>query len=136
VEKVAAWCAKRTTKYAGGSGGVLIEISFTRAPLVPFISGETVNSRRAIALLYVVLLTVFGVGSGLLFMDARAEYNALKAKQAACERELSAARTRLAEQDRFLQRLRTDPLLVEKVVRQRLGYGRPGEVVFRFDNSP
>lgn len=101
-----------------------------------FIWGAIVNSRRVISLLYVVLLTVFGVGSGVLFLEARAEYNALKAKQAACERELAAANARLAEQDQFLQRLRTDPALAEKVVRQRLGYGRPGEVVFRFDNSP
>jgi hypothetical protein len=27
-------------------------------------------------------------------------------------------------------------VLAEKVIRQRLGYGRPGEVVFRFDNGP
>jgi len=95
-----------------------------------------VNSRRAIVLLYVVLLTVFGVGTGLLFVEARGEYNALKEKQATIQRELAAARARLAEQDRFLQRLRADPVLVEKVIRQRLGYGRPGEVVYRFDNAP
>ena len=94
------------------------------------------NSRRAIVLLYVVLLTVFGVGTGLLFVEARGEYNALKEKQATIQRELAAARARLAEQDRFLQRLRADPVLVEKVIRQRLGYGRPGEVVYRFDNAP
>lgn len=94
------------------------------------------NSRRVIFGLYVVLLAAFGVGTGLLFLDARAEYNALKEKQAAIQRELTAARARLAEQDRFLQRLRTDPVLVEKVIRERLGYGRPGEVIFRFDNNP
>ena len=94
------------------------------------------NSRRAIALLYVVLLTVFGVGTGLLFLEARGEYNALKIKQAASQRELAAARERLADQERFLQRLRSDPVLVENVIRQRLGYGRPGEVVFRFENGP
>lgn len=96
----------------------------------------TLNSRRAIALLYIVLLTVFGVGTGVLFWEARAEYNALKQRQVASQRELAAAKERLAEQERFLQRLRTDPVLVEKVIRQRLGYGRPGEVVFRFDNGP
>ncbi len=94
------------------------------------------NPRRAITLLYVVLLAVFGVGTGVLFLEARAEYDALKVKQAVVQRELAAARERLAEQERFLQRLRTDPVLVEKVIRQRLGYGRPGEVVFRFDNGP
>ena len=98
--------------------------------------GSDLNPRRAIILLYVVLLTVFGVGTGLLFMEARGEYNALKSKQAAVQRELVAARERLGEQELFLQRLRTDPVLVEKVIRQRLGYGRPGEVVFRFDNGP
>jgi len=96
----------------------------------------SVNSRRAIALLYVVLLAVFGVGTGVLFLEARAEYDALKRRQAASQRELAAARERLAEQERFLQRLRSDPLLAEKVIRQRLGYGRPGEVIFRFDHVP
>ncbi len=96
---------------------------------------QPVNSRRAIALLYVVLLTVCGVGTGALFLEARAEYNALKEKQAAGARELAAAKQRLADQERFLERLRSDPILVEKVIRQRLGYGRPGEVIFRFDSE-
>lgn len=97
---------------------------------------HAVNTRRAILLLYAVLLTVFGIGTGLLFLDARAEYNALQEKQAALQRELAAAKGKLAEQDRFLLRLRSDPAFAEKVIRQRLGYGRPGEVVFRFDNGP
>ena len=97
--------------------------------------GCHVNSRHASAILYVVLLTVFGFGTGALFLDARAEYNALKQKQAASQRALAAAKNRLAEQERFLERLRSDPVLVEKVIRQRLGYGRPGEVIFRFDSE-
>jgi cell division protein FtsB len=36
----------------------------------------------------------------------------------------------------FLQRLRSDPSMAEKVIRERLGYGKPGEVIFRFDNNP
>ncbi|MBI5690388.1 MAG: septum formation initiator family protein [Verrucomicrobia bacterium] len=94
------------------------------------------NARRAIIALYLVLLTAFGVGTGVLFLEARAEFTALKEKQAQIQRELAAAQARLAEQDRFLQRLRADPVLVEKVIRERLGYGRPGEVVFRFDKGP
>ena len=95
-----------------------------------------VNSRRAIAALYAVLLGLFGLGSGVLFLEARAEQAALRGRQARLERELAAAKARLAEQEQFLSRLRTDPVLAEKVIRQRLGYGRPGEVVFRFDNGP
>jgi cell division protein FtsB len=86
--------------------------------------------------LYAVLLALFGAGGGMLFLEARAELAALRDRQAALQRELDAAKARLAEQDRFLQRLRSDPVLAEKVIRDRLGYGKPGEVVFRFDNNP
>ncbi|MBM3864510.1 MAG: septum formation initiator family protein [Verrucomicrobia bacterium] len=94
------------------------------------------NSRRAITALYAVLLGLFGLGGGMLFLEARAEQAELRNRQARLERELAAAKSRLAEQEQFLSRLRTDPVLAEKVIRQRLGYGRPGEVVFRFDNGP
>lgn len=86
--------------------------------------------------LYAVLLALFGAGGGMLFFEARAELAALRERQAALQRELDAAKARLAEQDRFLQRLRSDPALAEKVIRERLGYGKPGEVIFRFDNKP
>ena len=86
--------------------------------------------------LYAVLLALFGAGGGMLFLEARAELAALRDRQAVLQRELDAAKARLAEQDRFLQRLRSDPALAEKVIRDRLGYGKPGEVVFRFDNNP
>jgi cell division protein DivIC len=86
--------------------------------------------------LYAVLLVLFGAGGGMLFLEARAELAALRDRQAVLQRELDAAKARLAEQDRFLQRLRSDPSMAEKVVRERLGYGKPGEVIFRFDNNP
>ena len=93
------------------------------------------NSRRLIFLLYVVLLVAFGAGAGALLLEARAEYAKLKQDQAAAEAKLAAARTRLQEQQRILERLRTDPSYVEKVIRKELGYSRPGEVIFRFDSG-
>jgi cell division protein FtsB len=94
-----------------------------------------VNSRPLIALLYVVLLTGFGVGTGALLLEARAEYDKLKQDQAASAAKLAVARTRLQEQQRILERLRSDPVFVEKVIRKELGYARPGEVIFRFDSG-
>lgn len=93
-----------------------------------------VNSRRVITVVYVVLLTVLGIGAGALFLDARAEYNQLKQVEAANRRRLAEAEARLREQERVLERMRTDPAFVEKVIRQKLHYARPGEVVFRFEN--
>jgi cell division protein FtsB len=96
-----------------------------------------VNSRRLITLLYVVLLAGFGAGAGVLLLESRAEYDKLKQDQAASIAKLAAARSRLQEQQRMLERLDTDPVFVEKVIRKELGYARPGvgEVIFRFDSG-
>ena len=92
------------------------------------------NSRRLIIILYVALFLGLGGGAGALFLDARAEYNQLKQTEVASKRRLAEARTRLADQETILQRLRTDPEFVEKVIRQRLGYTKPGDYIFRFEN--
>lgn len=84
--------------------------------------------------MYVVLLTVLGLGAGALFLDARAEYNQLKQVEAASRRRLAETETRLREQERILQRLRTDPGFVDKVIRQKLHYAHPGDVIFHFEN--
>ncbi len=93
------------------------------------------NSRRLIVLLYFVLLTGFGVGAGVLLVEAQAEYGKLKKDQAASSAKLAAAKMRLQDQQRILERLRDDPTFVEKVIRTELAYARPGEVIFRFDPS-
>ena len=111
------------------------EISFTPAGPWPFIAARNVDTRRLILLLYFVLLTGFGIWAGGLFVEARAEYVQLKQTQAAAEAKLAAAKARLAEQERILERLKTDPAFVEKVIRQRLGYARPGDLIFRFDSG-
>lgn len=90
--------------------------------------------RRIIIALYVVLLSAFGVVAGAMFVDARAEYKALKQTQALNQTRLDAAEARLREQQRALDRLKTDPKYVERVLRDRLHYAKPGEVIFRFDN--
>ena len=93
------------------------------------------TSRRFIVLLYFVLLTGCGVWAGAMFLEARAEYDQLKQTQAASEARLAAAEARLREQEKILERLRSDPTFVEKVIRKHLGYAKPGEVIFRFDSG-
>lgn len=94
------------------------------------------TSQRIIVLLYVVLLSTIGLGAGALFLEARAEFDKLKQDQAASAAKLHAARVRLQEQQKILERLRSDPVYVEKVIRTQLGYGKKEEYVFRFDPSP
>jgi cell division protein DivIC len=92
-----------------------------------------VNLRRLFITLYVLLFAGLGVGAGALFVEAKAEYDQLKQAEADGKRRLADAQARLAEQERMLQRLRTDPKYVEDVMRQNLGYAKPGEYIFRYE---
>ncbi len=92
-------------------------------------------SPRLIVTVYFVLLTGFGIWAGGQFLEARTEFLHQQQVQQANEAKLSAAKVRLAEQDRILHRLKHDPVFVEKVIRDRLKYSRPGEVIFRFDQA-
>ncbi len=92
-------------------------------------------SQRLIVLLYIVLLTGGGIWAGALLLEARAEYSQLKQIQAMHEAKLATAEARLREQERNLERLRSDPHYIERVIRER-GNGKPDETIYRFDSAP
>ena len=79
-------------------------------------------------------MAAFMLGAGTWFVEAHAEYKQLKLTEAVSEQKLVNARRQLAEQERVLQRMRTDPVFVEKVVREQLKFARPGEIIFRFQD--
>ena len=89
--------------------------------------------RRLIFSLFMVFFSAICVGSGLYFYDAREEHNQLRAIEAANLQRLAETEARLNEQERILERLRTDPAYVEKVIRRKLGYAKPDEIIFRFE---
>jgi cell division protein FtsB len=41
---------------------------------------------------------------------------------------------RLKSQERVLDRLRNDPAYVDRVIRKKLGYAKPDEFIFRFED--
>jgi cell division protein FtsB len=91
-----------------------------------------VNPRQFIITLYVVLFAGLGVGAGVLLLDAWAEYKQLKLIEASSKQRLAAEEARLKAQQKVLEQLQTDPTYVEKVLRERWGYARPGDVITRF----
>lgn len=91
------------------------------------------NLRRLIVSLYLVLFVGVGVASGVFFWQAREEYLQLKQQEAASRRRLAETEAKLKEQERIIERLRTDPAYVEKVIRRRLQYAKPDEYIFRFE---
>jgi cell division protein DivIC len=90
------------------------------------------NLRRLLFVLFVLLFAGSGVAVGIFFIDTRDEYLRLKGIQTENLRRLNEAQARLQEQERVLERLRTDPSYVERVIRLKLGYTKPDEQVFRF----
>ena len=73
------------------------------------------------------------VGLAVVLSQTKVEYVRLREVEAQTRRRLAEVENRLAEQETVLERLRTDPAYVEMVIRRRLGYAKPDEFVFRFD---
>jgi len=89
---------------------------------------------RFITSLYIVLFVGFGLAACFLFIDARSEYNRLKQTQARSRQLLAEKEAQLREQERFLERLQTDPAFVERVMRSRHGWVKPEETIYDFGN--
>lgn len=90
--------------------------------------------RQIIVVFYLLLFLTVGGGSAMFFWQTRQEYNQLRGVELATQRRLAEAELRLKEQEKVLQRLRNDPAYVEMKIRQRLGYARPEEFIFRFED--
>jgi cell division protein DivIC len=93
-----------------------------------------VGLRRIILTLYLLLFVAGGVAASLYFWEAREEYLQLRQVEATSRRRLAEVEAKLQEQEKILERLRNDPVYVEKVIRRRLGYAKPDEFIFRFED--
>ena len=92
------------------------------------------NLRRVIVGFYFVLFLGVGLTGGVFLLQARAEYDLLKRQEAVSRRRLAELEAKLREQERIIDRLRHDPVYVEKVIRRRLNYAKPDEFLFRFED--
>ena len=93
------------------------------------------NLRQVIVSLYILLIAGLGVTGAVLFKDANDEFNQLKLVEASNRRRLAEQKQRLEQQEKVLQRLRSDPEYVDRVIRMKLGYAKPDEYIFRFEND-
>jgi cell division protein FtsB len=93
-----------------------------------------VNSRRLFLALFLLLLATLAAAVALFFVDTRQEYVRLRTMNLETRRHLEEAEARLRQQQVVLNRLKTDPAYVERVIRGQLGYAKPDEWIFRFDD--
>ena len=73
--------------------------------------------------------------SGVFFVQMARDLTALKVQEATNQRRLAEAETRLLAREKYLDQLRHDPALVERIIREKLGYARAQEFVFRFEEE-
>lgn len=87
-------------------------------------------------LLAVCALVSLGVitGLGVVLSQTRAEYARVRQAELQVRRRLAEVEVKLAEQEVVLDRLRNDPAYIDMVIRRRLGYAKPEEFVFRFED--
>jgi cell division protein FtsB len=93
-----------------------------------------VNLNKLIHGTFAALFALVAVGAGVFFVRLHGELAAVRAHEAANQRRIAEAQARLQEQEKYLEQLRHDPALVERVIRRKLGYARPNEFVFRFED--
>lgn len=89
--------------------------------------------RRLAFALFLLVFAGSGVSVGIFFVNTRDEYERLQKLELDNRRRLEEAQARLDQEQATLQRLRSDPDYVEKVIRLKLGYAKPDEWVFRFE---
>ena len=89
------------------------------------------NLRRLILSLYFFLVVGLGVAGGINLLEARADYARLKAIEEKNRQLLETATARLKAQEKVLERMRNDPDYVAEVIRRKLLYAKPDELVFR-----
>ncbi|AOS45552.1 Septum formation initiator [Lacunisphaera limnophila] len=82
---------------------------------------------------FAVLFTGIALWAVVFFVEMNRELKALQLQEAANLRRLAAAEAKLKEQTEYLERLRHDPALLERIIRQKLGFAKGDEFVFRFE---
>lgn len=93
-----------------------------------------VNTQRVITGAYLLLFVGSMLVSGIFFWQTRQEYVRLRDEEVAARAQVAELTKKLQQQEEVLERLRTDPAYVERVIRKRLRLAKPDEFVFRFED--
>ncbi|MFP4157912.1 MAG: FtsB family cell division protein [Opitutales bacterium] len=100
-------------------------------------SKQSTNPRRERVLILMLagVLVVMVLFFASLLLKTHREFENFKARQHRIEMRLTQARNEFAQKEAYLRRLMEDPEFLERVARERLGYSRPDELLFRFSDD-
>ena len=94
------------------------------------------RKERALVLMLMGMLCVLVIFLGGLVLKTHREYQNFKARENRIEAKLIQARKEFVQKEAYMTRLIDDSEFLERVVRERLGYARPDELLFRFSDEP
>jgi cell division protein FtsB len=94
------------------------------------------RKERIVLLMLLGMLVVLVLFFGSLILRTHREYNNFKAREDRIEQKLIQARKEFDQKEAYLTRLLEDPEFLERIARERLGYARPDELLFRFSDEP
>lgn len=109
-----------------------IDFTFRRLP-AKCGANAPMTLRRSVVAFYALLFVALTLFAGLFFLRTYGEVASLEAQERESRQRLAELRSHLAHQTDKLERLRTDPVYVERAIREKLGYARPEETVYRFE---
>jgi cell division protein DivIC len=84
---------------------------------------------------YVLVFAGLIALAGAYFWQSRLEYVRMQAIEAQVKGRLDRANAELQRQQKTLDRLRNDPAYVAMIIRRRLGYAKPDELIFHFQDG-
>ncbi len=85
--------------------------------------------------LMLLLLLAVTVAFVAVLLQTYREYRHLQSRENALQAELEGLREELSRQDEYLRLMLEDPAFLERIVRQKLGYVRPDETIFLFEDE-
>jgi cell division protein FtsB len=94
-----------------------------------------VNINKLIAVVFTLAFAGVTFWAVTFFVQMQREITVLRAQEAYNRERLAETEAKLVEQQKYLEKLRTDPVLVEKLIREKLRYSRSDEFVFRFEDE-
>lgn len=85
----------------------------------------------ALAFIFVGVCVLFAIALSSTWR----EYQAFEEKEVIYKQKLTELRAEKAEREAYLRKLLDDPAFLDRVVRDRLGYSREDEIIFKFDTE-
>jgi cell division protein FtsB len=87
-------------------------------------------------LLVLLIVALSGVTTGLVLVwtQTRREFVAFEERRMDMETQLAELKKEREAKEAYLRAFINEPEFVERVIRDRMGYVGPGEIVFRFQN--